>query len=146
MTARIDDVYLITRRESKKRFRSRIYDAWGGKCAYCGEPAKSLDHVLPRHRGGLTVVENLVPACLSCNGHKGSENWVSWYRQQDFYNIDSESLIWLWIKQCDLTDNALTTYPFLGMFSVVEQRALLTGYTEIDNIAVDDSFFNNGAM
>lgn len=146
MTARIDDVYLITRGESKKRFRSRIYDAWGSKCAYCGEPAKSLDHVLPRHRGGLTVAENLVPACLSCNGHKGAENWVSWYRQQDFYNVDSESLIWLWIKQCDLTHNALTTNPFLGMFSVVEQRALLTSYTEIDNIAVNNSSFDNGAM
>jgi len=146
MTARIDDVYLITRRESKKRFRSRIYAAWGGECAYCGQLAKSLDHVVPRHKGGMTIVENLVPACLSCNGHKGSDDWVVWYRQQQFYDIDSESLIWLWIKQSDLTDNALLTHPFLGLFSVVKQRAFLASYTEINNNPFNDHFFDDRFM
>jgi len=70
MYSRIDDIYLITRRESKRRFRSRIYEMWGSECAYCGKPARSLDHVIPRHKGGLTVIENLIPACLSCNGQK----------------------------------------------------------------------------
>ena len=142
MSARIDDIYLVTRRESKKRFRSRIYDAWGSKCAYCGEPAKSLDHVIPRHKGGLTVIENLVPACLPCNGHKGAENWVTWYRQQQFYSIERETMIWLWIRQCHLTDNALLTQPFLGLFSVVEQSALLASYAEIDNDAIDNELTN----
>ena len=127
MYSRIDDIYLISRRESKRRFRSKIYDMWGGECAYCGKPARSLDHVIPRHKGGLTVIENLIPACLSCNGHKGAENWVEWYRKQDFYTIDREATIWLWVGQNLLCENScLLAEPFCGIFSAVEQRYLLS--------------------
>lgn len=127
MYSRIDDIYLISRRESKRRFRSKIYDMWGGECAYCGKPARSLDHVIPRHKGGLTVIENLIPACLSCNGHKGAENWVEWYRKQDFYTIDREATIWLWLGQNLSCENScLLAEPFRGIFSAVEQRYLLS--------------------
>lgn len=44
-------------------------------CQYCGShfPAHqlSLDHVIPRSRGGKTSWENVVCACLSCNIRKG---------------------------------------------------------------------------
>lgn len=44
-------------------------------CQYCGRhfPAHelSLDHVIPRSRGGTTSWENVVCACLECNIHKG---------------------------------------------------------------------------
>ena len=127
MYSRIDDIYLISRRESKKRFRSTIYEMWGGECAYCGKPARSLDHVVPRHKGGLTVTENLIPACLFCNGNKGAENWIEWYRKQDFYTADREATIWLWLGQnllCE--DPCLLAEPFRGVFSAIEQRHLLT--------------------
>jgi 5-methylcytosine-specific restriction endonuclease McrA len=32
----------------------------------------TIDHVLPRHRGGRHTWENLVSACRTCNHHKGS--------------------------------------------------------------------------
>lgn len=41
-------------------------------CAYCQEPATTIDHVLPRSRGGLNTWENLVACCRSCNNRKGS--------------------------------------------------------------------------
>jgi 5-methylcytosine-specific restriction endonuclease McrA len=45
-------------------------------CQYCGEqpPRKALtvDHILPRSRGGRTTWENVVTACQRCNGRKGS--------------------------------------------------------------------------
>jgi 5-methylcytosine-specific restriction endonuclease McrA len=44
-------------------------------CQYCGRhfPAHqlSLDHVIPRSRGGMTTWENVVCACLRCNVRKG---------------------------------------------------------------------------
>ena len=47
----------------------------GHLCQYCGRhyPAQqlSLDHVVPRSRGGMTTWENIVCACLSCNVRKG---------------------------------------------------------------------------
>jgi 5-methylcytosine-specific restriction endonuclease McrA len=45
-------------------------------CQYCGRqpPRKDLtiDHIVPRSRGGRTSWENVVTACQRCNGHKGN--------------------------------------------------------------------------
>ncbi|HDQ44270.1 MAG TPA: HNH endonuclease [bacterium] len=43
-------------------------------CQYCGrrEGALTVDHVIPRTRGGPETWENLVCACLACNGKKGN--------------------------------------------------------------------------
>ncbi len=42
-------------------------------CQYCGKTSVSLtiDHVIPRHRGGKDIWENLVAACVKCNNIKG---------------------------------------------------------------------------
>jgi 5-methylcytosine-specific restriction endonuclease McrA len=42
----------------------------GHRCQYCGAAAETLDHVLPRSRGGRHVWENLVAACRRCNHDK----------------------------------------------------------------------------
>jgi 5-methylcytosine-specific restriction endonuclease McrA len=39
-------------------------------CQYCGGPAESIDHVVPRSRGGGHTWENVVAACRSCNVRK----------------------------------------------------------------------------
>ena len=45
-------------------------------CQYCGRTGQSatltLDHVIPRSRGGETAWENLVACCHECNNRKGS--------------------------------------------------------------------------
>jgi len=45
----------------------------GFRCAYCGTPRDrlSIDHIIPRSRGGKTSFENCVTACKSCNLKKG---------------------------------------------------------------------------
>jgi 5-methylcytosine-specific restriction endonuclease McrA len=47
-------------------------------CQYCGtQPGKSsltVDHVIPRSKGGLTVWENVVAACAACNQRKGNRS------------------------------------------------------------------------
>ena len=40
-------------------------------CAYCGGRADTVDHLLPRCRGGGDTWFNLVAACQPCNGLKG---------------------------------------------------------------------------
>ena len=40
------------------------------RCAYCGSTANTIDHVLPRSRGGKDSWENLVACCLRCNNVK----------------------------------------------------------------------------
>jgi 5-methylcytosine-specific restriction endonuclease McrA len=39
-------------------------------CQYCGAPAESIDHVVPRSRGGRHTWDNVVAACLRCNRQK----------------------------------------------------------------------------
>ncbi|MGX1694146.1 HNH endonuclease [Microbacterium keratanolyticum] len=40
------------------------------RCGYCAKPASTIDHVLPRSRGGQDSWENLVACCLRCNNTK----------------------------------------------------------------------------
>ena len=42
------------------------------QCQYCGGHADSIDHVLPRSRGGGDSWENLVACCVRCNNVKGN--------------------------------------------------------------------------
>jgi 5-methylcytosine-specific restriction endonuclease McrA len=44
-------------------------------CQYCGRQTHdlTLDHVMPRHRGGGHSWDNLVTACKSCNHRKGGK-------------------------------------------------------------------------
>lgn len=46
------------------------------RCAYCGGSASTIDHVLPRSRGGADSWENLVACCLRCNNIKGDRTPV----------------------------------------------------------------------
>ena len=41
------------------------------RCGYCSSSATTIDHVLPRSRGGADSWENLVACCLRCNNVKG---------------------------------------------------------------------------
>jgi len=45
----------------------------GFRCAYCGSQRDrlSIDHIIPRSRGGKTIFENCVAACKICNLKKG---------------------------------------------------------------------------
>ena len=47
--------------------RKAVFARDGGRCAYCGAPATSLDHVVPRSRGGEHSWTNVVSACGRCN-------------------------------------------------------------------------------
>ncbi|TAF66927.1 MAG: HNH endonuclease [Cytophagales bacterium] len=52
--------------------RHNIFRRDGNKCQYCGSTQDlTLDHVLPRSRGGLSSWDNLVTACRQCNSKKG---------------------------------------------------------------------------
>jgi len=63
------------RREASSMKRLRIYMRDKFRCQYCGEkrPAGelTLDHILPRSRGGDNSPVNVVTACVACNNRKG---------------------------------------------------------------------------
>ncbi len=66
--------YVVTRwRHSRGPAWSRagVLARDGRRCAYCGAPASTVDHVLPRSRGGAHTWLNTVAACGGCNQRKG---------------------------------------------------------------------------
>jgi len=53
--------------------RNAVFARDGHRCQYCTGPAESLDHVVPRSRGGTHTWENVVACCRRCNIRKGSK-------------------------------------------------------------------------
>lgn len=54
---------------------ARLVEAYDGACAYCRvAPANSKDHIIPLSLGGIHAIENLVPACRSCNSRKHAKS------------------------------------------------------------------------
>jgi 5-methylcytosine-specific restriction endonuclease McrA len=47
--------------------RKAVFARDSGRCAYCGKGATTIDHVVPRSRGGRHSWDNVVAACSRCN-------------------------------------------------------------------------------
>ncbi len=81
LSIRVPEVILLLRYGARPRTvvafsRKNIFLRDGYTCQYCGaRPGTeelSIDHVLPRSRGGKTTWENCVLACMVCNSRKAS--------------------------------------------------------------------------
>ena len=60
-----------------------LKEAWGG-CAYCGATDRPLqrDCVMALSRGGRYTLDNIVPACGSCNASKCNDEVTGWMRRK----------------------------------------------------------------
>ena len=63
------------RRRATGSLRTKVLMRDGYRCQYCGVRGTatdlSIDHILPRSRGGRTEPDNLCAACRACNSRKG---------------------------------------------------------------------------
>jgi 5-methylcytosine-specific restriction endonuclease McrA len=59
-------------RVERKMTRYEIFHRDNYSCQYCGKQTHqlTLDHVMPKHRGGQHTWENVVSACSNCNRNK----------------------------------------------------------------------------
>jgi 5-methylcytosine-specific restriction endonuclease McrA len=64
----------VPRAAQRKISRRAVFARDGWRCVYCGSSTGrlTLDHVIPRSRGGESVWENVVTSCAPCNHRKGS--------------------------------------------------------------------------
>jgi hypothetical protein len=60
---------------------------FGNNCAYCGKKHVKLtqDHFIPVVKGGTYTVDNILPACRSCNSSKQDFDFKEWYPKQPFF-------------------------------------------------------------
>ncbi|MEW6033528.1 MAG: HNH endonuclease [Chloroflexota bacterium] len=72
-------VYMVKRPRLRRRItRAEIFSRDKYTCQYCGRETRdlTLDHVLPRRRGGQHKWENVVSACPPCNHRKAGRTPV----------------------------------------------------------------------
>ena len=82
--------------------RSIIEDYPGhGTCAYCGRASKkfTLDHIIPKSKGGPTRRWNLTRACVNCNGNKSNYDLLPWYRPQRCWAPQREQTVFDWMSE-----------------------------------------------
>lgn len=69
-------------RRLTKAERMAVYGKMGGHCAYCGKELKfedmQVDHVVALRSCGKDNLENMLPACRSCNHYKRGNSLEGW--------------------------------------------------------------------
>ena len=75
----------MKRKQIKKADRILIWNKYGKRCSYCGEPLKykdmQVDHIQAKRKGGDDDIENYNPACRSCNYYKDTFT-IDMFRRQ----------------------------------------------------------------
>lgn len=76
---------------------------WGkSRCWYCGKPVSecgnlSVEHILPRSKGGDNNFDNIAYACKSCNSSKGNKDLIEWF-VEDCNELPSVPMICMYLK------------------------------------------------
>jgi 5-methylcytosine-specific restriction endonuclease McrA len=83
-----------------------LRSAWGG-CAYCGVADQPLqrDCVLALSRGGRYTLENIVPACRSCNASKCNDEVTGWLRRK---KLDEATFL---LRHGDISRDLVQRFP-----------------------------------
>jgi len=85
--------------EAKRLWRSKIKEEWGYECAYCGSQDNlTIDHIVPKAKGGPDFTKNLLCACHDCNQDKAYSPVEDWYLSQEFFNVDRYEKIKKWME------------------------------------------------
>lgn len=64
------------RKPLSKALRLKVHEKYHGRCAYCGKKISyedmQVDHIKSVYLGGENDIDNLLPACRSCNFYKST--------------------------------------------------------------------------
>jgi len=64
--------YISHKMKNLRVNRQRLYKRDNHECAYCGSKKElTIDHIIPKSRGGKNSWNNLITCCLPCNLKKG---------------------------------------------------------------------------
>jgi predicted restriction endonuclease len=85
--------------EAKRIWRSKIKEEWDYECAYCGSQDNlTIDHIVPKAKGGPDFTKNLLCACHDCNQDKAYSPMKDWYFSQEFFDIGRYEKIKKWME------------------------------------------------
>ena len=97
------NLIVLSPKLARKRFRESIFEEWNWQCAYCEHRLTidnaTVDHIIPKHKGGHSTRNNLACACSNCNKQKGSRSWQDWYKTTAHYSEQRVDRIKAWMEQ-----------------------------------------------
>ena len=93
----------LSPRNARRKFRQSIFESWEWKCAYCDKDldtkSATIDHIVPKFKGGHNVKSNMVCSCSKCNRSKGSVLLEDWYNPSNsYYSEERLGKIKHWIE------------------------------------------------
>ena len=93
----------LSPRNARRKFRQSIFESWEWKCAYCDKEldtkSATIDHIVPKFKGGHNVKSNMVCSCSKCNRSKGSVLLEDWYNPSNsYYSEERLGKIKHWIE------------------------------------------------
>jgi len=93
----------LSPRNARRKFRQSIFESWGWKCAYCDKDldvkSATIDHIVPKFKGGHNVKSNMICSCSKCNRSKGSVLLEDWYNPSNsYYSEERLGKIKHWIE------------------------------------------------
>jgi len=104
------NLYTTSSGEARRIWRQHIKENWNHKCAYCGSEEKlTIDHIVPRSKGGTDFTNNVVCCCQECNHDKGHTDWEYWFSKQIFFTEEKRSAIIRWMH--NKQEQVLYKYP-----------------------------------
>ena len=87
--------------------RHRLYKRDGHECTYCGSKRNlTIDHIIPKSKGGQNTWMNLVTCCSSCNRLKGDRTpdeagmklLIKPFEPSIFSNVINPNIEEIWIE------------------------------------------------
>ena len=93
----------LSPRNARRKFRQSIFESWEWKCAYCDKDldvkSATIDHIVPKFKGGHNVKSNMICSCSKCNRSKGSVSLEDWYNPSNsYYSEERLGKIKHWIE------------------------------------------------
>jgi len=122
---------IVAYKKHRDEVRQAVWDKTNGLCWYCGRQTDtgitaetkgealkskfSVDHFTPLKRGGTDDIDNLVPACWSCNTSKHKreiEEWREMLRWKEIGKFTKRHIEWLRSHGIELPEPPVVTFYF----------------------------------
>ena len=104
----------LSTKNARRKFRQSIFESWEWKCAYCDKDldidSATIDHILPKFKGGHNVKSNMLCSCSKCNRSKGSSLLEEWYKPSNLYYTEERlGKINHWMEDNSVSIKVLST-------------------------------------
>ena len=97
--AYVFNLHTTSSSEARRLWREKIKQRWDYECAYCGSDKDlTIDHIVPRSKGGNDFTKNVVCCCHDCNQSKSHTPWEDWYFSQEFFSMKRYNKINEWME------------------------------------------------